>query len=161
MNKIKLGWSEVDFLPEKGTKISLAGQFYERITGEIESPVSATTFALECGDEQLIICSCDLVSIGENLNNLVKEKVCKEINVNPDKIIISAIHTHTSYVYDRTGSSKRATSSLDFLKDTIPEDMQYIPLVSNEECMSSRQSLLTPQEPVVEFFPDRLPRAMY
>ena len=32
MNKIKIGWSEVDFLPEKGVKISLAGQFYERIS---------------------------------------------------------------------------------------------------------------------------------
>lgn len=141
MNKIKIGWSEVDFTPEKGVKISLAGQFYERITDEVESPVTATAFALECGNEQLIMCSCDLVSIGENLNALVKERVCSVIPVSPDKIIISAIHTHTSYVYDRSGGNKCSSSSLSYLTKTIPEDMQYVPLVSNEKCMSPKDSL--------------------
>lgn len=140
MDKIKIGWSEVDFSPKKGTKISLAGQFYERITDEIESPVTATAFALECGNDQMIICSCDLVSIGDNLNELVKENVCKQIDIDPNKIIISAIHTHTSYVYSRS-SKVSAESSLSCLKRLIPEDMQYVPLVSNEECMSPVDSL--------------------
>ena len=142
MDKIKIGWSEVDFSPEKGTKISLAGQFYERITDEVESPITATAFALECGKEQMIICSCDLVSIGENLNKLVKEKVCKEIDLSPDKIIISAIHTHTSYVYSRKEEGKPVKkSSLAYLQEIIPEDMQYVPLVSNEKCLSPVDSL--------------------
>ncbi len=142
MDKIKIGWSEVDFSPEKGTKISLAGQFYERITDEVESPITATAFALECGDEQMIICSCDLVSVGENLNKLVKEKVCKEIELSPDKIIISAIHTHTSYVYSRKEEGKPVKkSSLAYLQEIIPEDMQYVPLVSNEKCLSPEDSL--------------------
>lgn len=140
MNKVRIGWAEVDLLPPKGTKISLAGQFYERITDEVESPITATAFALECGNEQMIICSCDLVSIGENLNQLVKEKVCEKITINPDKIILSAIHTHTSYVYART-TSKATKSSLQYLKEVIPEDMQYVPLVSNEKCMSPLDSL--------------------
>ena len=141
MNKVKIGWSEVDLTPPKGVKISLAGQFYERITDEVESPVCAITFALECGDEQMLICSCDLVSVSEYLNEKVKEKVCSQIKVNPDKIIISAIHTHTSYVYARNlGDIKGKKTSLMYLKEIVPEDMQYVPLVSNEECMSANDS---------------------
>ena len=71
---VKIGWAEVDITPEKGTKIGLAGQFFERITDEVESPVTVTAFALDSGDDQMIICSCDLVSIGVNLKNIVKEE---------------------------------------------------------------------------------------
>ena len=42
MSKIKMGWSEVDMTPKKGSKISLAGQFFERITDEVESPITVT-----------------------------------------------------------------------------------------------------------------------
>ena len=40
MSKLKFGWSEVDITPKKGTKIGLCGQFFERITDEVESPIS-------------------------------------------------------------------------------------------------------------------------
>ena len=36
MAKIKIGWAEVDITPEKGKKISLAGQFFERISEYVE-----------------------------------------------------------------------------------------------------------------------------
>ena len=36
---IKIGWAEVDITPEKGTKIGLEGQFFERVTDEVESRV--------------------------------------------------------------------------------------------------------------------------
>lgn len=32
MRGIKIGWSEVDITPERGVKIGLDGQFYDRIT---------------------------------------------------------------------------------------------------------------------------------
>ena len=61
MAKIKIGWGEVSLVPE-GKKINLAGQFYERITDEVESPITATAMAIECGDDAVIFCSCDLES---------------------------------------------------------------------------------------------------
>ncbi|MCQ2387572.1 MAG: hypothetical protein MJ066_03905, partial [Clostridia bacterium] len=139
MSKIKIGWSEVDFTPKKGTKISLAGQFYERITDEVESPITATAFALESGDEQMIICSCDLVSIGKNLVDDVRENLKGKISIDLNKIIISAIHSHTSYVYARKGIN--FGSSLEVLKEMMPENMQYVPLVSAEKCLSPEESL--------------------
>ncbi len=136
---VKIGWAEVDITPEKGTKIGLAGQFFERITDEVESPVTVTAFALDSGDDQMIICSCDLVSIGVNLKNIVKEKLKDKLPILPDKVIINAIHTHTSYDYTRTGINSGSTLSV--LKEFLPEDMEYQPLVSKEEGMNPDTAL--------------------
>ena len=130
MSKIKIGWAEVDITPKKGQKIGLAGQFFERNTDEVESPISVTAFAVESGNENMIICSCDLEAIGDNLNLLTKEKLKSHSEINPDKVIFNAIHTHTSYVY--TKKSLISNSTFNYLKTKVPEDMKYVPLV--EEC---------------------------
>lgn len=130
---LKMGWAEVDITPEKGTKIGLAGQFFERITDEVESRITVTAFALDNGDDKAVICSCDLVAIGTNLHNIVKEKVVAKYPELKDKIITNAIHTHTSYVYTRTGTNSGST--LDVLRDMLPADMEYKPLVSSEKML--------------------------
>ncbi len=65
MEKLNVGWSEVSITPDK--KIALAGQFVERVSEYVETPITVTALAVTSGDEQMIICSCDLVNIGENL----------------------------------------------------------------------------------------------
>ena len=130
---IKTGWAEVDITPEKGTKIGLAGQFFERITDEAESRITVTAFALESSDDKMVIASCDLVAIGNNLHELVKEKVEKVYPELKGKIITNAIHTHTSYVYTRTGTDSGST--LDVLKQMLPKGMEYKPLVNNEKML--------------------------
>ena len=147
MSKIKIGWSEVDMTPKKGTKISLAGQFFERITDEVESPITVTAFALESGDDQMVIAACDIVAIGTNVMDEVRERLAGKIDLPLDKIIISAIHSHTSMVYKResyvakSSDGQSSRNTLQYLKEIIPEDMAYKPLVSNEECLSPKQCL--------------------
>ncbi|MCQ2387573.1 MAG: hypothetical protein MJ066_03910 [Clostridia bacterium] len=139
MNKLKIGWSEVDITPKKGTKISLAGQFYERITDEVEGPITVTAFALDSGDEQMIICSCDLAGTAQNLCRMVKEKIKDKLPISTDKVIINAIHTHTSYVYKQVRTLPTAMS---YLKTVLPKDMEYEALVSNEKCVQPDDALL-------------------
>ena len=100
---LKFGWSEVSITPDR--PIGLAGQFYERISHGVETPITVTAWAVQSPDDSMIICSCDLVSIGENLLEAVRDRV-KEANteIDTDKIILSAIHSHTSHVYDRGDS---------------------------------------------------------
>lgn len=142
MSKIKMGWAEVDITPKKGTKIGLAGQFFERITDQVESPITVTAFALDSGNDQAIFCSCDLVSTDENLVLAVKENFKGHKEIDPEKIIISAIHTHTSYVYKRESFVKADSgSSFDYLKTVIPEDMRYVPLTSGEKGMDPEDAL--------------------
>ena len=66
MNKIKFGWSEVSIVPE-GRRVDLVGQFYERISGEVETPIAVTALAMECGDEHFVFVACDLTSTSRKL----------------------------------------------------------------------------------------------
>ncbi len=135
MSQIKIGWSETDITPKE--KIYLAGQFFERISDEVESELKAVAMAVESDGEQMIICAVDLVSIGDNLHAAVKKNVSDALKIPDTKIIVSAIHTHTSYVYDREG----AKNSTSMLKNLLPEDMEYIPLVSGEKGMDPKAAL--------------------
>lgn len=136
---VKIGWAEVDITPEKGTKIGLAGQFFERITDEVESRITVTAFALDNGTDKMVIASCDLVAVAKNLHELVKEKVGNIYPELKDKIITNAIHTHTSYVYKRKGN--RAGDKVAVLKAVLPEGMEYKPLASSEKMLDPEIAL--------------------
>ena len=136
---INMGWAEVDITPEKGTKIGLAGQFFERITDEVESKITVTAFAVESGADKMVICSCDLVAVDRNMHRLVKAKVEKIHPELKDKIITNAIHTHTSYVYKRTFID--SNSSLSVLNRMLPEGVEYKPLVSSEKMLDPEIAL--------------------
>ena len=145
-NKIKIGWSEVDITPKE--KINLAGQFFDRITDRVESKITVTGFAVESGDEQMIICACDLVGIGNNLNKMVKQRLEGRLPFSPDKVIISAIHSHTSYTYTRTTSSNEDSFSV--LEKMLPPDMRYVTLVGDQKSMDPDVALEFLAEKITE-----------
>ena len=121
MNKVKIGWGEVSLVPE-GRKVSLHGQFYERISDEVETPISVTALAIECGDDQAIFCSCDLVGTTHKLLLAVRERLSSDPSFPIEKVMISAIHTHTSMGYARTSDSP--DSALNVLTTLMP-DVKY------------------------------------
>lgn len=147
MHGIKIGWSEVDITPKKGVKIGLDGQFYDRITDEVESKITVTAFALESNDEQLIICSCDLVCIAQNLNYLVKDLLKDKLSISPDKVIINAIHTHTSYLYHQ---ERRLPKTMNYLKTVLPKDMEYVNEEQTEKMLDPDEALLFLANKIVE-----------
>jgi hypothetical protein len=131
-NKLLIGWSEKCITPAK--KVKLAGQFYERISEYTETPITVTSMAIESNGDQLIICSCDLVGISDELVNSVRIAVVeknKEIDAN--KIIIAATHTHTSIHYNVESNS--SGSSLGILERYLPESKNYIKKVSDDNVM--------------------------
>ena len=128
MSKIKFGWSEVSLAPE-GKKVSLVGQFYERISDVVETPISVTALAMECDGDAAIFCGCDLVSTPRNLLDEVRAYILAKDPAFPaEKLIISAIHTHTALGYARRSDSVDG-SSLNVLTQLIP-DAKYEELVT-------------------------------
>ena len=123
------GWSEVSITPDK--KISLAGQFAERISQYVEKPLTVTAMAVDSGDDQMVLVSCDLVSIGANLVDLVREKLAgNKLGLDPAKVILSAIHTHTGPAYSRARRQQKITGassdSKSLLKAMLPPDKKYV-----------------------------------
>ena len=140
MNKLLIGWAEESITPDK--KIKLAGQFFERISQYVETPISVTAMAVESGTEQMIICSCDLGGIGENLIKLVRERLKDNVvGLDVNKIIINATHSHTAMVYART-SSTSSGSSLDVLQRYLSEDKEYVEKVSSDDVMNPQEALI-------------------
>ena len=103
MSNIKIGWSEVNITPDK--KLSLTGQFAERISQYVEKPLMATAMVVDSGDDCAVLVSCDLCSVGWNLVLGVRQRLLElgaEFDVR--KVILSAIHTHTGPAH---GSQRR------------------------------------------------------
>ena len=134
---LKFGWCEKNMTPEKS--ICLDGQFYERVSIGVESPITVTAWVVDSGKDSLIICSCDLVGVGEKLVDAVRDRL-KGTGIDLSKIIINATHTHASFVYDGIGNHIADTSSLDVLKRFLPEDRSYVPLSQSGNVMSSKES---------------------
>ena len=148
MNKIKIGWSDVSIVPE-GRKIDLAGQFYERISNVVETPIAINALAIECGDDAVIFCSCDLESTSHSLLEDVRAALPQDFP--KDKLIINAIHTHTAMKYTKMSDS--LSNALYGLKDFLPEEYLYKPLVSDDT-----PEILKPDE-AREFLIERIAKA--
>lgn len=150
MEKLNVGWSEVSITPDK--KIALDGQFAERISQYVETPVTVTALAVESGGEQMIICSCDLVKIGKNLVDSVREQVkASTSEIDTDKIIISAVHTHTSHVYDY-GNEQISARTKEIFNSFLPEEKQYQAKVSakGDDFMDAKEALVYLTERISE-----------
>ncbi len=143
MKKCLIGWAEESLVPEK--KVSLQGQFYERISEYVETEVTATAMAVQSGEEKAIIISCDLTSITSGLAEKIKEKFAALTDeVDPKYIVAGATHTHTSVKY--VGG---ASAAVQILNEFLPEGKKYTKLVEEDE------SVITPEE-AMEFLAERI-----
>jgi len=95
-NSFKAGWSTVNITPY-GRKVSLSGQYYERITDKVDCELMASAIAIGNGSESLTWVTCDIVGITDKLMEAVRESVSnKALGINPAHIIMNAIHTHNA-----------------------------------------------------------------
>ncbi len=154
MSKIYIGWSEVSITPDK--KVSLVGQFAERISQYVEKPITATAFAVSSDDEQMIMVSCDLVSVATNLVSAVRERFKNNtVGIIPEKIILNAIHTHTGPMYPREKFSVSAGATRTLLEAFLKDGRKYI---ANQKITKSSE-IITPEE-TFTFLVDRISQAV-
>lgn len=144
MAGIKIGWAEESLVPDK--KVSLAGQFYERISESVESKICATAMAVESDGEQMILVSVDLEGFPEALVALAREKFAKLTNeIDARKLIISATHTHAAMRVAGRGSAKSKSGQMvdtraAMLEEFLPKGKLYVANVTTDD------SILTPEE---------------
>ena len=61
MGRLLIGWAEESIVPDK--KVSLEGQFFERISEYVESEISVTAMAVQADGDEMIMVSADVVSM--------------------------------------------------------------------------------------------------
>ena len=143
MGTLKIGWSEKNITSHK--RISLAGQFAERISEYVEKPLTFTAMAVENGQDQMVLCSIDVVSIGWNLVEDIRAAIAGNLpDLDPRKVIIAAIHTHTGPVFPHVSRVKGGVYSgfRGLLETELPKDKKYI----ESAPVSTDKTIATPQE---------------
>jgi hypothetical protein len=100
--ELHIGAASADITPS--LPVALAGQFNMRITQTVETPLTVNVIALESRDgirslDIAIMVSCDLVNIPNELLEMVRDEVHKQVpELDVRKIVLNAIHTHTAPV---------------------------------------------------------------
>ncbi len=160
MGQFRIGWAETDITPEK--RVSLVGQFAERISEYVEKPLAATALAISTDDEQAVLCSCDLEGISYTLRDTVREKLADNcLGLDPMKVIISAIHTHTGPGYTGQGDSAQkisgngSSSFRALIESELTLGKQYV----EKESVSQNLEIATDEE-LLEFLSDRIARSV-
>lgn len=147
MSKVLIGWAEETLVPDK--KVSLAGQFFERISEYVESEITATAMAVEADGDCMIMVSADLTSVSQYTLNLARDKfaaICPEVD--PKKVMLAATHTHTSHTLYQP--DRQAAIQMKALMDEfLPKENQY------EELVKPDDSVMTPKE-ATEFVTDQI-----
>lgn len=97
---LRIGWAIEDITPEGPA--SMFGQYYERKSTYVQSPLKVTACAIESVDEsgnkeQAIMVSLDLLSVSRALQDSLKNNIKEQI---PDfdvrKLFLNATHTHSA-----------------------------------------------------------------
>ena len=97
---IKIGWAIEDITPEG--PVSLKGQYYERISKYVESPLKVTALAIEgVGEdgkrEQLIMISADVVSFKGSQQDMLRDRLKQQLpDFDVNKLFLNATHNHSS-----------------------------------------------------------------
>ena len=144
MSNIKFGWAEVDITPER--KVALSGQFAERISEYVEKPITATAMAVSSDDDQMILVSCDLVGTPCNLIDAVRQLLKdNEVGIDPIKIVLNAIHTHTGPEFPREQRTKLpflSSTPKRIIKSLLPPGKNYV----EKDNVSDNHEICSPED---------------
>ena len=126
MGKLLIGWAEESIVPEK--KVSLAGQFFERISEYVESEITVTAMAVEADGDEMILVSADIIKCESWLLALARKKFEQyETGVDAEKLMVAATHTHTSHVMRaKQGVVSNIPNSTQILEEFLPKGKKYV-----------------------------------
>ena len=137
---LKFGMAEVSITPE-GKTIALTGQFYERISEYVETPITMTAMAVVKGGEQMTIVSCDLTALSDLFVDDVRANCADIEGFDPMKLMMNATHTHTSHTFmNGQKLTKGMAGGLDVLRRYMPEGSYESAVGEEKPTMSAKES---------------------
>jgi hypothetical protein len=89
------GFGKTDITPRVGVELYGYGPFLNRHSIAVREPLYARALAASDGDNTVVIASCDLVGVSEDITQEVRERVSAETGLAADSICVAATHTHS------------------------------------------------------------------
>ena len=87
------GTAENDITPPVGTQ--LAGYFQRRISDGVIHPLMAKAAVFGEGDNRCCLIVLDIITMTAAVRDKTREIIAAETGIKPERIMISATHTHT------------------------------------------------------------------
>lgn len=100
-DELLIGWAVEDITPSG--PVVLFGQYYDRLSQYVESPLTVTACAMESagGKEQAILISMDLVWCPADLSAGLKKQLRNILpDFDADRLVLNATHTHSAPLPD-------------------------------------------------------------
>lgn len=92
---MKIGFGQADITP-RGGKVSLLGQFHQRITDQVLDPLYAVAMIIESENARTIWVAADTAQMYEPSTRMVMDEVRKVIpDMKDEEFVLSATHIHT------------------------------------------------------------------
>jgi len=118
-----LGCAQVDITPPLG--VSLAGYFHDRVAARVRDPlyVRALVLATPDGDhaDSIALVSMDLCAVTRLFVDEAKRRIHEELGIPPERVMVSATHTHTGPEHRESRWVPAATEWRDGLPERIAE----------------------------------------
>lgn len=90
---MRIGFSRKDITPPPGTPMS--GQPFKVVSVGIEDPLYARALCLDDGATQVLLVSCDLLLIPNDLSQRLRNAIARRVEIPPENIVCCATHTHS------------------------------------------------------------------
>ena len=89
---LKVGFAEADVTPPLG--ISMSGHWHERQATAVRDPLFAHAMVIDDGAAPICLVTCDVLSLKRSTVLRTREAIAEATDLAPDRIAISATHTH-------------------------------------------------------------------
>jgi len=97
---LKIGWGKKDVSTDK--PVPIPGQFYIRVSQGCMDALQVCALVLDDGDDLVVFLQMDLIAPRWELVDEIRERVHARIpELDPEKIILNATHTHTGPLLER------------------------------------------------------------
>lgn len=114
---MQIGFSQMNITPALGTR--MAGQLMNYQAKGIESELFATAMCLKQGGVSVVIVSCDILLISNELAATIAVAAQKETGIPAENIILCATHTHSGPIVQDIFGMERDNRYVETLKSKI------------------------------------------
>ena len=96
--QLRIGWASADLTPEE--PVVLTGFSRARVSEGVLDPITATVLSIESARDDdtagmVVMVSCDLISISDELRDRVRAKVKQSLpEIDANTVVLNATHTH-------------------------------------------------------------------
>ena len=148
---LKTGSAAVKITPPSGTP--MAGYYYDRGADGVHDDLFAKAIVFEKDGARVAVISCDLIAVPAEIVSKVRSLVEKTTGISPDRVMVSATHSHTGPVMPKKIDRYKNLNNETYVKylSELPGLIAESARLANSALVISRLSIGKGYEETISF----------